>query len=376
MQYLFSIPKLIPLYSLLLAFVISFISIPSLVDVARAKHLYDVPNGRASHKDNTPTLGGMAIFAGFIISIMVFLYIPDIPYIQYVIAGIIIVYFIGLKDDVIAIAPMTKFIGQLFAATIIIDLGDIRLRGLYGLFGITDIGYYGSDFLTLFVIIAIVNAFNLIDGIDGLAAGVGILASLAFGTWFILTAHVTPEHLQLAIMACALIGSLLAFLWFNLYSRKHKIFMGDIGSLLLGFVMAIFAIKFNDLNGALGHDPLRVVAAPAVSIGILIVPVYDTVRVSVVRLIHGRSPFHADREHVHHYLVDLTGSHKKATSIILAVNVVFIVIAFLLSDLRIYQLTLILIGLAAIVSYIPFHLIRKKRKRQLLYNEAVEQNNV
>ncbi len=368
MQYLFSIPKLIPLYSLLLAFLLTFISIPSLVDVARAKHLYDVPNGRTSHKENTPTLGGMAIFAGFIISIMIFLYIPDIPYIQYVIAGIIIVFFIGLKDDVIAIAPMTKFIGQLFAATIIIDLGDIRLRGLYGLFGITDIGYYGSDFLTIFVIIAIVNAFNLIDGIDGLAAGVGILASVAFGIWFYLTGHITPEHLQLAIMATAMIGSLLAFLWFNLYSKKHKIFMGDIGSLLLGFVMAIFAIKFNDLNATLGHDPLRVVAAPAVSIGILIVPVYDTVRVSIVRLYHGRSPFSADREHVHHYLVDLTGSHKKATLFILIANIIFIVIAFLLSGLRTYQLTLIMIGLAAIASYIPFHLIRKKRERQLLLN--------
>ncbi len=366
MQYLFSIPKLIPLYSLLLAFLLTFISIPSLVDVARAKHLYDVPNGRTSHKVSTPTLGGMAIFAGFIISIMIFLYIPDIPYIQYVIAGIIIVYFIGLKDDVIAIAPMTKFIGQLFAATIIIDLGDIRLSGLYGLFGITDIGYYGSDFLTLFVIIAIVNAFNLIDGIDGLAAGVGILASLTFGGWFYLTAHVSPEHIQLAIMASAMIGSLLAFSWFNLYSKKHKIFMGDIGSLLLGFVMSILAIKFNDLNFALGHAPLRVSAAPAVSIGILIVPIYDTIRVFVVRLYHGRSPFSADREHVHHYLVDLTGSHKKVTFIMLTFNVLFIAISLLLSDLRIYQLTLILLTLAAILSSIPYFMIRKKRKSQFI----------
>ena len=288
---------------------------------------------------------------------MIFLYIPDIPYIQYVIAGIIVVFFIGLKDDVIYVTPMTKFVAQLFAATIIIDLGGIRLSGLYGLFGITEIGYYGSDLLSIFVIIAIVNAFNLIDGIDGLASGIGILASLVFGTWFYLVGE-----LQLAIMACALIGALLAFFRFNLYSKKYKIFMGDIGSLLLGFVMAIFAIKFNDINGSMGHDPLRVIAAPAVSIGILIVPIYDTARVSIVRLIHGRSPFSADREHVHHYLVDLTGSHKKSTFIILCVNIAFIVIALLLSDLRIYQLTLILIGLAAIVSFIPYYLVRRKKK--------------
>ncbi len=128
MQYLFYYPSLIPLYSLIFAFIVTYISIPSLVDVARIKHLYDEPNTRASHTEQTPTLGGMAIFAGFITSIMIFLYIPDIPYIQYVIAGIIVVFFIGLKDDVIFVTPMTKFIAQLFAATIIIDLGGIRLK--------------------------------------------------------------------------------------------------------------------------------------------------------------------------------------------------------------------------------------------------------
>jgi len=359
MQFLFYFENLIPFESFLLAFIITFLAIPSIVDVSRIKHLYDVPNGRASHKGNIPTLGGLAIFAGFVISTMIFLYIPDIPYIQYVIAGLIVVFFVGLKDDVITIAPMIKFIGQLFAATIIIDLGDIRLRGLYGLFGIVDIGYYGSDFLTIFVIIAIVNAFNLIDGIDGLASGVGILASIVFGAWFYLAGHI-----QLAIMTCALIGSLLAFFWFNVYSKKHKIFMGDIGSLLLGFIMAIFAIKFNDLNYTIGHIPLRIVAAPAVSIGILIIPIYDTIRVSVVRMYYGRSPFKADREHIHHYLVDLTGSHKKATFILLVFNVMFIGIALLLSDLRIYQLTLILITLAAILSSIPYFMIRKKPRSQ------------
>jgi len=357
MQYLFYFPDLIPVLAFLFAFVITYISIPSLVDVARIKHLYDEANSRSSHSESTPTLGGMAIFAGFIVSIMIFLYIPDIPYIQYVIAGVIVVFFIGLKDDVIMVTPMTKLIAQLFAATLIIDLGDIRLHGLYGLFGITDIGYIGSDLLSIFVIISIVNAFNLIDGIDGLAASVGIVASIVFGSWFYMAGHI-----QLAIISCALIGSLLAFLRFNLFSKKYKIFMGDIGSLLLGFIMAILAIKFNDINGSLGQDPVRVYAAPAVSIGILIIPIYDTIRVSVVRMYHGRSPFSADKEHVHHYIAELTGSHKMTTLIMIFANVAFIVIALLLSDLRNYQLTLILLILASIASYIPYYLVRRKRK--------------
>ena len=358
MQYLFFFEQLIPLEALLLAFIVTYVAIPSIVDVSRSKHLFDVPDGRTSHAVSTPTLGGLAIFAGFVISAMIFLYIPDIPYIQYVIAGVIVVFFIGLKDDIIAIAPMTKFIGQLFAATIIIDLGGIRLTGFYGLFGITDIGYYGSDLLTIFVIIAIVNAFNLIDGIDGLAAGVGILASLVFGFWFY-----QVGELQLAILACALIGSLIAFARFNVFSKKRKIFMGDIGSLLLGFIMALFAIKFNEISASIpGGDPFKIVAAPAVSVGILIVPIYDTIRIFVIRIAHGRSPFHPDKEHVHHYMLELTGSHRKSTFIILAVNVVFIAIAFQFSYLRIFQLFLILLGLAAVVSAIPYYLVKQRRK--------------
>jgi hypothetical protein len=127
--------------------------------------------------------------------------------------------------------------------------------------------------------------------------------------------------------------------------------------------MSIFAIKFNDINSSLGAHPFRVYAAPAVSIGILIVPIYDTIRVFIVRMMHGRSPFLPDREHVHHYMLELTGSHQKSTMIILFVNVIFIILAFLLSDLRTYQLFLILIGLAAFASWIPYFLVKRKRKR-------------
>ena len=358
MQYLFLYQSLVPIEALLLAFLVTYISIPSIIDVSGKKHLFDVPNGRTSHDVSTPTLGGLAIFAGFIISAMIFLYIPDIPYIQYVIAGVVVVFFIGLKDDIIIIAPMTKFIGQLFAATIIIDLGGIRLTGFYGLFGITEIGYYGSDLLTIFVIIAIVNAFNLIDGIDGLAAGVGIIASVVFGVWFY-----SIGQLQLAILACAMIGALLAFIRFNVFSEKRKIFMGDIGSLLLGFIMAIFAIKFNDLNAPGSNTIFFIKAAPAVSIGILIVPIYDTIRVFFLRLSRGQSPFYPDKTHVHHDMLELTGSHTKSTAIILSANVFIIIIAFLFSYLRIYQLTVILIGLAAIFSAIPHYLLKMKRKK-------------
>jgi len=362
MQILFLNENFVILETFIVAFMITYISIPPLIEVAHAKNLYDVPNGRTSHEKITPTLGGIAILSGFIISSMIFVQIVQIPYIQYVLAGSLIIFFIGLKDDIIGLSPLKKFIGEIIAAGIIIDMGGVRLSSLHGFAGIGTLSYVSGDFLSLFVIVAIINAFNLIDGIDGLSSGVGILASLAFGIWFFLVGE-----LQLAVLAVALIGALLAFFRFNFFSRKNKIFMGDIGSLLIGFILSIFAIKFNELNYAAVAlaSPYYIKAAPAVSIGILIVPIFDTVRVMIIRMARGTSPFKPDKRHVHHYLFELTGSHRKTTLILLAVNVVFIGISFWLSFLRISELTIILFVLASLLTYIPFTMLKKRRKKKI-----------
>ncbi len=360
MRILFSSENLVILETFFLAFMITYISIPPLIEVARVKNLYDVPNGRTSHESITPTLGGIAIFSGFVISSMIFVNIAKIPYIQYIIAGSLVIFFVGLKDDITGLSPLKKFIGQIIAAGIIIDLGDIRLSSLHGFAGIGALNYVSSDFLSLFVIVAIINAFNLIDGIDGLSSGVGIIASLAFGIWFYLLGH-----LQLALLSMALTGGLLAFFRFNFFSVKYKIFMGDIGSLLLGFILSIFAIKFNELNTLSKGTEYYMKAAPAVSIGILIIPIFDTVRVMLIRMAKGNSPFKPDKRHVHHYLYELLGSHRKATAVLLSVNVFFIALSFLLRNLRISQLILILLVSASLLSFIPYYILRKRHRSHL-----------
>ena len=370
MEIFFLSKELVLIESFFIAFMITYISIPSIVEVSRIKHLYDEPNGRTSHIETTPTLGGMAIFIGFVISSMVFVNITEIPYIQYVLAGIIVIFFLGLKDDIVGLSPTKKFIGQIIAATIIIDLGGVRLTGLYGVAGIHQLGYYPSDFLSLFVIIAIINAFNLIDGIDGLASGIGIISTLTFGTWF----YLVGEY-QLAVVAAALIGGLLAFFRFNVFSKKYKLFMGDTGSLILGFMLSIFAIKFVEFSRLpdIINGIYYVKAAPAVAIGVLVVPIYDTVRVMSIRIYKGRSPFSADKRHVHHYLLELTGSHRKTTFIIIGVNIVFIIISFVLSGLRVITLTAILFLLATLITYIPYHMLKKRRKQNKVAREAAFQ---
>ncbi len=360
MQFLFQNEGLLLFGSFFLAFLITFVSIPPVLEVARAKKLYAVPNGRTSHEHVTPNLGGLAIFTGFIISSMIFVQIAKIPYMQYIIAGAITIFFIGLKDDIIGLSPLKKFVGEIIAAGLIIDLGNIRIIDLHGLFGVGVIDYYSSDFLSLLIILAIVNAANLIDGIDGLASGVGILTSLTFGYWFYLVGQ-----LQLSILSVALVGALLAFFIFNVFSVKNKIFMGDIGSLLLGFILSIFVIKFNALNNnAILQSQYFIRTAPVVSVGILILPVFDTLRVMAIRMAKGISPFKADKRHVHHYLLELTGSHKKATFILLTVNIFFIVLSFVLRNLNMVSISLILFVLASGLSYIPYHLVALRRKKQ------------
>ncbi len=363
MQFLFTNENLILAETFIVAFIITYISIPPLINVIHEKKLYAIPNGRTSHEKVTPTLGGLAIFSGFIISSMIFVKISQIPYIQYILAATIIIFFIGLKDDINGLSPLKKFLGEIIAAGIIIDLGDIRITHLYGFAGITTLNIATSDFLSLFIIVAIINAVNLIDGIDGLASGVGILSSVAFGTWF----YLIGEY-QLAIMAVAITGALLAFFRYNFFnSKKYKIFMGDIGSLMLGFILSIFAIKFNELNIMLNHaSPYFINAAPSVSIGILILPVFDTVRVMLIRMAKGQSPFNADKRHIHHYLLEVTGSHQKATFILLGFNVLFIVISFWMRNLSIDSLLTILILLAGFLSFIPYYIVRRRHKKGIV----------
>lgn len=347
-------PILLVVLSLFVAFLVTYISIPSIIEVARAKHLFDEPNGRTSHLVSTPTLGGMAIFAGFIISGMIFINISRIGYIQYVIAGSIIIFFLGLQDDILSLSPLKKLLGQIVAVAIIIVLGDVLLTDLHGFLGIHKIGYVSSAFLSLFVIIVTINAFNLIDGIDGLAAGVGILAVGFFGIWFFLVGHI-----ELAVLSAALVGALAAFLRYNVFSKKNKIFMGDIGSLTLGFFVAVLMIRFNEINVGL-QSPYAIQATPVVTLGILILPMYDTLRVFTIRVARGHTPFNADKLHVHHKLLALGMSHRRATAMLLLVNILFIVMVLLLQRIGMHLLFLIVFGLATIISYLPVYLCRKE----------------
>ena len=338
------------------AFMVTYIAIPPIVDVARLKGLYDLPNGRTSHTDKVPILGGLAIFAGLILASIFFTGISAERELKYIIAGLLIMFFTGIKDDILVIDPLKKLLGQILAAGIIAILGGIRITNFHGFLGINDLPFLVSILFTIFVFTVIINGFNLIDGIDGLAAGVGVISSLTFGTWFLLVGYESY-----ATMSFALTGALLAFIRFNVFSKKNKIFLGDTGSMIIGMVISVFAIRFLEFElNATGNHTVH--SAPVVAFCILLVPLFDTLRVFTLRLLQGRSPFVADRLHVHHLLIDLGCTHLQATLLILIANMLFILLAFALQYLGDIRLMILILTLAGILSFIPVMLLRKKEQ--------------
>ncbi len=365
MHFLFYTKNQIFIESFILSFIITFLIVPLLLRIAKIKGIYSLPNGRSTHLIKTPTLGGIAIFIGFIISTLIFIDIQKIPYMQYVLVSSLILFAIGLRDDVKSLRYHKKFIGQIIAAIIIISFSDIRIKTSYGFLGIGEINNLVGYLISLIFIVGIINAYNLIDGIDGLASGLGIVSTLSFGIWFYLTGNY-----QLTIITIAMIGALSAFFIYNFFWTKKKIFMGDTGSLILGFFLSIFSIKFLQLNNPnLGTYYIK--ACPAVIFGILLIPVFDTIRVMTVRIYRGVSPFNADKRHLHHYILEITQSHKKTTVILISANIISIIISFLLRNIRIWQLTAILMLYASVFSYIPFYIAMSRRKRKIQKNKLL-----
>ncbi len=343
--------------STLTAFVIAYVSIPSIIKVSEMKSLFAEPNERASHHKKTPTLGGVAIFAGFMLTILLFITPAKIPDLQYVVAASLIIFFVGIKDDILIIAPWFKLAGQALAALILVILGDVRFTHLHGFFGIFGINYITSSTISILFIVVLVNAYNLIDGIDGLCAGIGIVTAAAFGGWFAIVGRV-----EYALVAAALIGALMAFFRYNVFGGANKIFMGDTGSQLVGLVIAVLTIHFNEFNINPEYH-FGISSAPSVSFGILMIPIFDTMRVMFIRFNIKRSVFQADRNHIHHRFLRVGFSHLQSTIILVSINIFFIAFSYYFQFVSIRRLLLILLLLGMIYSYIPSYLLERREKK-------------
>ena len=335
-----------------LAFLITFFAIPVIIQVAKDKKLFDEPDERKVHKNVIPTLGGLGIFAGFIIATLMGVPSASSSELQYFAAATTVIFFLGIKDDILVLSASKKFIGQLIAAGIIIKFAGVQITNMHGLLGIYEIPHIASIVLSIFTIIVITNSFNLIDGVDGLAGSLGLLTTLVFGAYFYYAGQ-----LAYSVMAFALAGSIIGFLIYNF--SPAKIFMGDTGSLLLGLVNSILVIKFINIAGnPVSNFPIE--AAPAIGFAILMIPLFDTLRVFGLRIIDRRSPFSPDRTHVHHFLLDLGLNHRMVTITCVLVNITFISMAFFMRSLG----TTTVLGILLLSAFIFIGVIYYSRPKQ------------
>jgi UDP-N-acetylmuramyl pentapeptide phosphotransferase/UDP-N-acetylglucosamine-1-phosphate transferase len=336
--------------SFLTSLLVVIFGIPSVITVAKQKGLFDKPDHRKLHVNKVPRLGGLAIIAGFSIAVSIWGIPTEIASrLQYLQAALIVLFFSGLKDDILVLTPIKKLMSQLLAAALVVVGEDIRITSFYGLFGVTELNIWVSYILSVFTIVVITNAFNLIDGIDGLAGGLGFIISITFGLWFNLI-----DQVGWSIISFSLAGALIGFLVFNF--NPAKIFMGDAGSLCTGFLLSIMAVQFIEFNRPEVQNYYKITTAPVIAIAILVIPLFDTFRVFTIRLLKKKSPFSADRNHLHHMLLKTGLGHKEVSLVLYIVNIIFVLIAFLLKDSPILTLFITIGVLAFALSQIPIYI--------------------
>ena len=345
-------PELNIVFSLITAFLITYVAIPKVIFFAEKLRLLDEAGIRASHKGSVPIFGGIAIFTGIIFSL---LFWADIENIQYLLVSILIIFFVGVIDDLLVLSPFKKIVGQIIATLIIIFFHDMQIDSMHGVLGISEtLSPWVSIPFTIFVVIVITNGFNLIDGVDGLAAGIGVISSFSFGVIALLMGQS-----DIAIVAFTLMGALLAFLKYNFYPAK--IFMGDTGSLVVGMILSILSI--NIIRHGLVTETIKLPnKGPLLAIVILAIPLFDSLRVFVARIMKGRHPLSPGRGHIHHALLNLGFGHNKTSFILYLFAISMIVSSYFLLDLNLNIGIAILAGISFILLYIPFYLLKGHSK--------------
>jgi len=303
-----------------IAFAITLIAIPAIMRVAAEKKLFDLPDARKLHSKPIASLGGVGIFIGLCLAILLTIPGGAQAGFRFFLASSIVIFFLGLKDDILILSPRKKFLGQLAATAILVHGGGVRFTSMHGVFGVNAVPEAVGLLLSYMTIIVVINAYNLIDGVDGLAGALGILTTTVFGSYFF-----AAGQDAFALLSFGMAGCLAAFLLFNF--QPAKIFMGDSGSLLLGLTNAVLVIHFIKTADAPSMGaPLA--SAAAIGFSVLILPLVDTLRVFSIRIFRGRSPFSPDRNHIHHLLLDRGLSHRWVTLSCLALNASFIAMAY------------------------------------------------
>ncbi|MDR2813123.1 MAG: undecaprenyl/decaprenyl-phosphate alpha-N-acetylglucosaminyl 1-phosphate transferase [Prevotellaceae bacterium] len=359
-------------YCIVSSFVVTFLLLPVLIEVLTKQRLLDIGGRRKIHKGFIPSMGGIAIFLGFIFSISVWVPLSDLGYYRYLYAAMLFIFIIGLRDDFLPVSPRSKLATQLLAAIIVVwgeDYMGIRITSLCGFWGIYELPLVVSYAFSVFVIIVITNAFNLIDGLDGLAGLIGAMAFTFLACWFMLVRDGQNHSWTMALMLIALIGSVVAFLCYNWHPAT--IFMGDTGSLVLGFAFSIAIVKFLQISGNPDFVSVYKFNAPiSMALAFAIIPLFDTGRIFLLRLSQGRSPFMPDKLHIHHLLMRMGFSHSQVALILgtmyaLLLGATYLLAKRLSDNFLVPLLVIVCIGLHFLLDYAVNFVFHYRRRNQV-----------
>ncbi|GAA5099761.1 MraY family glycosyltransferase [Chryseobacterium ginsengisoli] len=324
----------------------------------------DEPGVRSSHLRKIPNLGGIAVFYSIGICASVFAYELFDLY-KFLFASLIILLYIGVMDDIVVMRAYKKLVAQIIVSSLIVIGSDIRIRSLFGIFGIYEMSYFVSILFSIITFIILINAFNLIDGIDGLAGGYSVICSALFGISYY---RLGEYNYPLVVLSVIIIGAVLAFLYYNLSNyRTNKIFMGDTGSMLLGFLLAFTSICFIDIfiDKKLPDVPrYHLQSAPVVAVAILILPIVDTLNVIIIRILNKKSPFDADKNHIHHKLLKLNLTHRRSSFYIIMYYLFIVTVAYYFRHINVNLLLFVIVFLGFLGAYIPdfVYLLKNNKK--------------
>lgn len=350
----------------LLAIILEMMLLPRIIYIAKKKRLFDIPDARKKHQQNIPRLGGVSFLPVILSITLISLFIrckfglenenlinETIPEFLLLSCGMILIFSTGVKDDLVGVWYGHKFLVQ-FVASFFIVFSNVYIESLHGLFGIYEIPDFVGIPLTVMIVVYTTNAINLIDGADGLASGLSGLAFFVFGVFFAIAGLWT--YATLAFIVC---GMLIPFFYYNFFHPRRKIFMGDTGSLTLGYLLAFMLIRL--LKTPISDDFLPNEGGMLIlAFAALFIPLYDAVRVMLVRLLTGRSPFSPDRNHIHHKLIDLGLSRKRAVGIIIIMAASFFGLNYVLTMfVSVTTVFIINIVLSFVLAYILIFLTKK-----------------
>ena len=345
-----------PFTIFLVAFLTTYFIIPKIIWVVNSRDLIDKPDHRSSHQNSTPTMAGVSFFLA-IIMVVFFIKQEDVDNIGVnLIAALTIIFIVGLKDDLVVSTPKAKIIGQLLAIGIMIISGVFNFTDFNNFLGLGVVPLFISIPLIIFSMLAIINSYNLIDGIDGLASIIGIVIFSGFAMIFYFL-----ELNYYFLISLSFMGVLFAYLRYN-FSKSKKIFMGDTGSLIIGFCIAFLTMKFLTIDYNIASKaPFLIENRIIVALSILFIPLFDTIRVIGVRLLDGKSPFYPDRNHIHHILIDSGLRHYKASLFLAVINILLMSLVIFLSTIynSFEMLTFV------VVLFVSFLLLFYKLKRNL-----------